>query len=79
MERRADLATFAGVRCKVLAWVPMLRASLTPYVRMQRVARSAYYRAFAGWGIPERAIRALNADTGKTTWDGAFSAAPRSA
>ena len=24
-----------------------------------RAARSAYYGAFAGWGIPERAIRAL--------------------
>lgn len=40
-----------------------------------RAARSAYYAAFAGWGIPERAIRALNADTYKKTWDGAFSAA----
>jgi hypothetical protein len=39
-----------------------------------RAARSAYYRAFSGWGIPERAIRALSADTSKKTWDGAFSA-----
>jgi len=38
-------------------------------------ARSAYYGAFACWGIPERAIRALNADNSKKTWDGAFSAA----
>jgi hypothetical protein len=38
-------------------------------------ARSAYYGAFAAWGIPERAIRALNADNSKKTWDGAFSAA----
>ena len=40
-----------------------------------RAARTAYYGAFAGWGIPERAIRALNADTSKKTWDGAFSGA----
>jgi hypothetical protein len=40
-----------------------------------RAARSAYYWAFADWGIPERAIRALNADHTKKTWDGAFSAA----
>jgi hypothetical protein len=40
-----------------------------------RAARSAYYGAFAAWGIPERAIRALNADTSKKTWDGAFSSA----
>jgi hypothetical protein len=40
-----------------------------------RAARSAYYRAFAGWGIPERTIRALNADHSKKTWDGAFGAA----
>ena len=39
-----------------------------------RAARSAYYGAFASWGIPERAIRALNADHSKKTWDGAFSA-----
>lgn len=38
-----------------------------------RAARSAYYGAFAGWGIPERAMRALNADHSKKTWDGAFS------
>ena len=40
-----------------------------------RAARSAYYAAFAGWGIPERAIRALNGNTRKLTWDGAFSRA----
>lgn len=40
-----------------------------------RAARSAYYSAFADWGIPERAIRALNAHTRKLTWDGAFSRA----
>ena len=40
-----------------------------------RAARSAYFAAFAGWGIPERAIRALNANTKKLTWDGAFSRA----
>lgn len=40
-----------------------------------RAARWAYYGAFAGWGIPERAIRALNADHSKKTWDGAFGAA----
>lgn len=40
-----------------------------------RAARSAYYAAFAGWGIPERAIRTLNAHTMKLTWDGAFSRA----
>jgi hypothetical protein len=40
-----------------------------------RAARSAYYAAFAGWGIPERAIRDLNANTMKLTWDGAFSRA----
>ena len=43
--------------------------------RRLAAARVAYYGAFAGWGIPERAIRALNADTSKKTWDGAFSAA----
>jgi hypothetical protein len=37
-------------------------------------ARSTYYGAFSGWGIPERAIRALNADHSTKTWDGAFSA-----
>ena len=40
-----------------------------------REARWAYYGAFSRWGIPERAIRSLNADAGKKTWDGAFSAA----
>jgi len=38
-------------------------------------ARCAYYEAFSGWGIPERTIRALNADHSKKTWDGAFGAA----
>jgi hypothetical protein len=40
-----------------------------------RAARSAYYAAFAGWGIPERAIRTLNANTMRLTWDGALSRA----
>jgi hypothetical protein len=40
-----------------------------------RGARLAYYGAFATWGIPERAIRALNADTSKKTWDSAFGGA----
>jgi hypothetical protein len=40
-----------------------------------REGRLAYYKAFSGWGIPERAIRALNADHSKKTWDGAFGAA----
>jgi hypothetical protein len=39
-----------------------------------RAARWAYYGAFSSWGIPERTIRALNADHSKKTWDGAFSA-----
>jgi hypothetical protein len=39
-----------------------------------RAARWAYYGAFSRWGIPERAIRALNADHSKKTWDGAFGA-----
>jgi len=38
-------------------------------------ARSAYYGVFAGWGIPVRTMRALNADHSKKTWDGAFGAA----
>jgi len=42
--------------------------------RRLSAARQAYYGAFAAWGIPERAIRALNADNSKKTWDGAFSA-----
>jgi hypothetical protein len=40
-----------------------------------REARWAYYGAFSRWGIPERTIRALNADHSKKTWDGAFGAA----
>jgi hypothetical protein len=53
-----------------------LDATRAVQIREQlRAARSAYYGAFAGWGIPERAIRALNADTSGKTWDGAFSSA----
>jgi hypothetical protein len=38
-------------------------------------ARSSYYATFAAWGIPERTIRALNADRRKWTWDADFAAA----
>jgi hypothetical protein len=58
-----ELAAFFGAD-----QVPQIRERL-------RAARWAYYGAFVGWGIPERAIRALNADHSKKTWDGAFSAA----
>jgi hypothetical protein len=37
-------------------------------------ARDTYYNAFAGLGIPEAALRALNATHWDKTWDGAFSA-----
>jgi hypothetical protein len=61
-------------------WALEMAKELDTYQPVQirerlRAARSAYYKAFAGWGIPERAIRALNADTSKKTWDAAFSAA----
>jgi hypothetical protein len=38
------------------------------------VARDTYYRQFAGLGIPETALRALNGTHWDKTWDGAFSA-----
>jgi hypothetical protein len=40
------------------------------------VARDTYYRAFAGLGIPEASLRALNGTHWDKTWDGAF-CAPR--
>jgi hypothetical protein len=62
----------------VLELAGLLEPSEAVRTREQlRVARSAYYAAFAAWGIPERSIRALNADHRKRTWDGAFSI-PRS-
>ena len=40
-----------------------------------RAARDSYYAAFARFGIPETALRALNGTHWEKTWDGAFSAA----
>lgn len=37
-------------------------------------ARLAYYAGFAALGIPEKAVRALNANYRKKTWDESFSA-----
>jgi hypothetical protein len=71
---------WAPVKPRLDAVVLELAAFLDPdqVLRIRerlRAARLAYYGAFAAWGIPERVIRALNADTSKKTWDGAFSAA----
>lgn len=60
----------------VVELAALVDASLIPQIcERLSAARSAYYWAFARWGIPERAIRALNADHSKKTWDGAFGAA----
>jgi hypothetical protein len=76
----AAITFWAHISPKFDRWAAELAESLNAADALQirerlRGARVAYYRAFAGWGIPERAIRALNADHAKKTWDGAFSAA----
>jgi hypothetical protein len=47
----------------------------TGIVQRLHEARSSYYATFARWGIPERTIRALNADRRNWTWDADFAAA----
>ena len=69
---------WAPVKPRLDAVVLELAAFLDPdqVLRIRerlRAAKLAYYGAFAAWGIPERVIRALNADSSKKTWDGAFS------
>jgi hypothetical protein len=76
----AAITFWAHVTPRFDRWTLELAESLDadhalPIRERLRAAKLAYYGAFAGWGIPERAIRALNADTSKKTWDGAFSAA----
>ena len=76
----AGITFWAHVTPKFDRWALELAEDLDATQAVQirerlRAARSAYYGAFEGWGIPERAIRTLNADNSKKTWDGAFSAA----
>jgi hypothetical protein len=71
---------WSHVTPKLDRWVLELAESLDAPNGLQirerlQAARLAYYGAFAGWGIPAEAVHALNADTSKKTWDGAFSAA----
>jgi hypothetical protein len=59
----------------VLELAGLLDPKRTDQIRRRLLrAKLAYYGTFADWGIPERSIRALNADTSRKTWDGAFSA-----
>jgi hypothetical protein len=38
-------------------------------------AQLSYYQGFKTWGIPEKTVRALNADHRSKSWDGAFGVA----
>jgi hypothetical protein len=76
----AGITFWSHVTPKLDRWVRELAESLdAPHAllihRRLQAARLAYYAAFAAWGIPAEAVHALNADTSKKTWDGAFSAA----
>ena len=76
----AATAFWTDVTPKLDRWVLELAESLDAPNGLQirerlQAARLAYYGAFAGWGIQAKAVHALNADTSKKTWDGAFSGA----
>ena len=76
----AATAFWSDVTPKLDWWVLELAESLDAPNGLQirerlQAARLAYYGAFAGWGIPAKAVHALNVDTSKKTWDGAFSGA----
>jgi hypothetical protein len=76
----AAITFWAHVTSRFDRWALELAESLDADHALQirerlRAARLAYYGVFAGWGIPEKTIRALNADHRSKTWDGAFSAA----